>query len=365
MLIPSKAQAPAKLVLTGEYAVLEPGELAVVAAVDRYTTAEIAPAERMLLTAPALDLEKAPARYESGRWTLDDAHPNADFVSEALSVTLRYLEEGGTAIAPFHLSISPALAEAGVKIGLGGSAATTVAVVGAVLQAFGETLDPMVVYRLSAIAHLRAQGSGSGIDVAASAFGGVLAFASHHPAWLMARLAEDASLRAVVQGPWPYLRIEPLSWPAGWEFLAGWTGTSASTPEFLSKVKRLKEQGSPDYPEFLSMMRDSSRSLIEGLESGDAARCRQALQRGREAMLALGAALGVSLETEALARLAEGAAACDTTGKPSGAGGGDCGIALAFDSQQADCLRERWLQQGIRPLSLAIAPRGLQPSLNG
>ncbi|MNX03697.1 mevalonate kinase [compost metagenome] len=359
MLKPVTVSAPAKLVLTGEYAVLEPDELAVVAAVDRFTEARVEKADQMLLTAPALDLTQAPAGYAAGRWGLAPPHPKASFVTEALSVTLSYLEEGGTAIAPFHLAISPALAEAGVKIGLGGSAATTVAVVGAVLQAFGDPADPGIVYRLAAIAHLRAQGSGSGIDVAASAFGGVLAFSSHHPAWLAQRVAQTPSIRAVVGAPWPHLRIEPLPWPAGWLLLAGWTGTSASTPEFLSMVERLKAGGSPGYPAFLEAMRDSSRTLIAGLKAADAEACRSALLRGREAMHTLGHALGIPLETPDLARLAEGAIACGTAGKPSGAGGGDCGIAFAFDSDQATCVKEGWEGVAIRPLRLSIAFRGL------
>lgn len=365
MLIPATVSAPAKLVLTGEYAVLEPDEPAVVAAVDRFTEARVTPTDRMLLTAPALDLSQAPAGYSAGRWALDAPHANATFVTEALSTTLRYLEEGGTDVESFHLAISPALAEGGVKIGLGGSAATTVAVVGAVLKAFGNPADPMVVYRLAAIAHLHAQGSGSGIDVAASAFGGVLAFSSHHPAWLAARVSETPSVREVVEGPWPYLHIEPLSWPEGWQLLAGWTGKSASTPAYLKLVERLKAGGSPEYPTFLSQMRASSRMLVAGLKAQDAEACRSALSQGRAAMHTLGDALGVSLETPDLARLADGAHACQTAGKPSGAGGGDCGIAIAFDSTQADCVTTGWNRVGIRPLSLGIAPRGLSTPTAG
>lgn len=359
MLIAATVSAPAKLVLTGEYAVLEPDERAVVAAVDRFTDARVTPADRMRLTAPALDLSEADARYEAGRWALVTPHAKASFVTEALSTTLAYMEEGGTEIEAFHLEISPALAEGGVKIGLGGSAATTVAVVGAVLKAFGEAADPMVVYRLGAIAHLRAQGSGSGIDVAASAFGGVLAFSSHHPAWLEQRVSEVASVRELVEGPWPHLSIERLNWPQGWLLLAGWTGTSASTPEFLSKVERLKASGDAGYPTFLAQMRQSSQALVMGLQAHDADACREAIVTGRAAMHTLGDALGVSLETPDLTRLAEAARACGTAGKPSGAGGGDCGIAIAFDPAQADCVTTGWNRVGIRPLSLAIAGRGL------
>lgn len=365
MLRPVAVSAPAKLVLTGEYAVLEPDHLAVVAAVDRFTEAQVRPAKAMVLTAPALELADAAASYADGRWSLDAPHPQAGFVTEALSVTLRYLEEGGVTVEPFHLTLSPALAEGGIKIGLGGSAAATVAAVGAVLAAFGDAAEPGVVYRLGAIAHLRAQGSGSGIDVAASAFGGVLAFASHHPEWLKGRLTEEKSIRALVESPWPHLHIERLPWPPGWELMVGWTGKSASTPAYLKLAATLKASGDPRYGEFLEAMQASSRLLMRGLSAADPALSLDAIAMGREAMLALGRALEVSLETPMLTRLAEAAATCRSAGKPSGAGGGDCGIALAVDAAQAACLREAWQGVDVRPLDLGIASRGLQGALIG
>lgn len=354
--------APAKLVLTGEHAVLEPDRLAVVAAVARETEARIAPSPAMRLTAPALDLADAPARYADGRWSLDTPHAQAGFVSEALSVSLRYLEEGGAEIAPFHLELSPALTENGLKVGLGGSAATSVAIVAAVLAAFGTEPEAGLVYRLAAIAHLNAQGSGSGIDVAASAFGGVLAFSSHHPAWLRKRLAEAPSLREVVAGPWPHLRIKPLPWPVGWKLMVGWTGKSASTPEILRRIAALKATGDPRYEAYLAAMRESSRHLIDALRQADKALALQALQEGRDAMQRLGEALDEPLETPMLARLADEAVRAGTAGKPSGAGGGDCGIALTFDDAQASRLRDAWAQTGVRPLDLAIASHGVRLS---
>jgi phosphomevalonate kinase len=363
LLRPVRVNAPAKLVLTGEYAVLEPDALAVVAAVDRYTEAQVQSSGTMRLTAPALDLSDVPAAYANGKWALVQPHAQASFVSEALSVTLRYLEEGGVTLSPFQLTLSPALAEGGIKIGLGGSAAATVAAVAAVLEAFGVPAEPGVVYRLGAIAHLVAQGSGSGIDVAASAFGGVLAFSSHHPEWLKARLAEESSIRALVEGPWPHLRIVRLPWPSSWQLMVGWTGKSASTPAYLKLVAALKASGDPRYAEFLAMMQASSHQLVRALETTDVVQGAQAVIKGREAMLLLGRALGVSLETPMLTCLAEAASTCDLPGKPSGAGGGDCGIALAFDPMQAQSLRKAWEAAGVRPLEMAIAPHGVQPLL--
>lgn len=365
MLRPVAATAPAKLVVLGEYAVLEAGEPAIVAAVDRYTEARIVPDAVMRLTAPAIGQDGAEARYADGRWRLIDEAPEAKFVSEALSVTLGYMEESGTAITPFHLMLSPALAEDGVKIGLGGSAATTVAVVAAVLAAYGAEASPARIYRLAAVAHLAAQGSGSGIDVAASTYGGVLHYKSHHPDWLAARLDEvrldeASSRRALIDGPWPHLQVTPLAWPASWQFMVGWTGKSASTPAYLQLLARLKKTGDKRYAAFVQAMGEASRKFASAMRAEDAAGAVEALAHGRLAMQALGTTLGVPLETPMLERLATAATACGTAGKPSGAGGGDCGIAVAFDDAQAACLRAGWQEVGVRPLALAIAPTGVR-----
>ena len=45
--------------------------------------------------------------------------------------------------------------------------------------------------------------------------------------------------------------------------------------------------------------------------------------------------------------------------KPSGAGAGDCGIALAASAAQAARVRSAWQEAGIVPLAIAIAPDGV------
>ncbi|SUK30611.1 Phosphomevalonate kinase [Staphylococcus aureus] len=43
---------------------------------------------------------------------------------------------------------------------------------------------------------------------------------------------------------WPGLHIEPLQAPENMEVLIGWTGSPASSPHFVSEVKRLKSDPS-------------------------------------------------------------------------------------------------------------------------
>jgi phosphomevalonate kinase len=65
-------------------------------------------------------------------------------------------------------------------------------------------------------------------------------------------------------------------------------------------------------------------------------------------------AVGLGIFTPELTALCEIAEAVGGAAKPSGAGGGDCGIAL-LDAQASDAiahLRQRWATAGVRHLPI-------------
>ena len=144
------ASAPGKLIIAGEYAVLQGGP-AVVVAVNRRVVATIG--ERTMAS-PFLAAVTAALAEEFG----DDDE-----------ITQRSLA--------IHID-SSALYLDGAKLGLGSSAAVTVA---AVALAIGNTTNNLPrIYRIAAHAHAEAQGArgarGSGADIAAAVFGGALQF---------------------------------------------------------------------------------------------------------------------------------------------------------------------------------------------
>nr|WP_261785767.1 MULTISPECIES: hypothetical protein [Corynebacterium] len=67
---------------------------------------------------------------------------------------------------------------------------------------------------------------------------------------------------------------------------------------------------------------------------------------------------GVAIETPALRTLITTALEEGWWAKSSGAGGGDCGIALAAPGVNPRALHERWTAAGIRPLNLHVSPMG-------
>ncbi len=137
-----RVRAPGKVVLLGEYAVLD-GAPAIVAAVNSGVMSTFTPGPALLIEAP------------------DDR-----FVGPALSRA----PTGTYTFQAWNPVITPG------KAGLGSSAAATTAAVLIAQLARGASAEADYVFARAATVHHRVQGSGSGIDVAASTYGGVLHF---------------------------------------------------------------------------------------------------------------------------------------------------------------------------------------------
>lgn len=362
MIVPILASAPGKLVLAGEYAVLEPGEPAVVLAVDNRLHARVLPASDFTFSSESLGMSHRPVTYEHGTWSVESGPaPRLHFSRAAVNTTLSYLREQATSIEPFALSLEGSLeSPEGLKYGFGSSAAVTVAIVGALLAAFGLSPDADLVFKLATIAHHGAQGSGSGLDVAASTFGSAIRYVGFDPTWLKEQLSRPHDLAELVDADWPWLGIEPLKWPEELHLGVGWTGKPASTAYLIKAVQETSSQRTSDYARFLIESRQATGALVAALRDGESAAAVEALRRSRQAVLLLQAASGVDIETDLLKALADGAEACGGAGKSSGAGGGDCGVALFADADGLACAHAKWRSAGVEPLEVGLAPMGLQ-----
>ena len=69
---------------------------------------------------------------------------------------------------------------------------------------------------------------------------------------------------------------------------------------------------------------------------------------------------GVAIETAELAALHHWAEVCGGGGKPSGAGGGDCGVAIVFGDEKLEGLEAAWRRVGLEPLRLSVSDAGVR-----
>ncbi len=357
------AVAPGKLVIAGEYAVLEPGCGAVVTAVERTVTVRAVEdgAARIRTDGGALGIAW---REAGGRVALAGESARLRFVASALEAALCSLRMDGLCLPPFSLEIKSDLADgAGRKLGMGSSAAVSVAVVAAV-HALADT-DPARrdLFRLAALAHFAAQGNGSGADVAASVHGGWLRYDAAGLRWAQSLVAGGEQIERVTRLRWPGpdpLSMEP---PSGIELGVAWTGAAFSTADALNSADRYRAACPDGYADFLRRSRAGVSELVDAFRRRDAAHTISVLRGARRTLVEFGRTSGIDVEPPLLKRLADGAEAVGGAGKPSGAGGGDCAIALVPSSPRVrDALFEQWRALGATPLDLLGGAKGVTVS---
>ena len=306
---PIGASSPGKALLCGEYAVLE-GAPAVVAAVDRRV---------------------------SVAWS-DDPRP----MPLEVETTLR-LAEAELGPLPRALSLdAKGLQQNGVKLGLGSSAAAAVATAGASFSTHGRDLaDSEVLQRVFSLAlegHASIAPQGSGVDVAASAFGGFLRFARTKDAIETRRLERPSSLTICLV----------------------WTGHAARTSELVGKVQRLRRDDPDTYREHMGRLSELSGRFASAFEAGKAAEVIVEAGSYGTAMGALGTASGAAILDTRLERAAELAARFSGSAKPCGAGGGDVAIAFFLDPDAAKGFELACKDEGLHPIDVSWGATGVQ-----
>ena len=353
------SKAPGKLFIAGEYAVVEPGHGAIVAAVSRYLTVTIDKATNVgtLISTQNPDVVVEWTR-EGELLQVKSDHPYK-LVEEAILVAEQYVRESGkTTDAFYSLSITSELDDAkrGIKYGLGSSGAVVVATIQAVLDFYETPRTPLLVYKLSVLTNLRLLQRGSFGDIAASSFGGMVYYTSPDRSDLLEQLQSD-SLKAICDAVWKDLTIERIPEIPNFTLLVGWTGQVAITDSLIqaTEKKRKVETDSAFYKEFLA----KSHAIVQGLQSAWNAQDIPALQEGIRSNRALlnkfAQVMQLEIETHALQTLCDIAEQNRACAKTSGAGGGDCGICFTQNETQRQQIETQWAKAQIQVLPLSIA----------
>ena len=318
------ATAPGKVVLSGEYAVLD-GAPAICMAINRRARATISHHGDSTSHVESMGYARERGEFESTdngiRWHMgQESFTVIDTVWRAAKV--------GKGIGrDIHLNTTSFIDSTTYqKIGVGSSAAITVALTAAIKGC----ADVATIGMLAHQAHKELQGGvGSGVDVASSLYGGLIEYR-----------VEGATVKA-------------LPWPTGLSYRLIWTGTPASTQDKLmqlnagvSKPSRVRLVG-------------ASEVMAGHWQSGDPVRvldgyrdyCEQLREFSSDHKLGIFDVGHNELWREAKGR--------NLTYKPCGAGGGDIGIVLGLDDAELDAFG-RALTTNFKMLDCELSPTGVR-----
>ncbi|MDT2668100.1 phosphomevalonate kinase [Enterococcus dongliensis] len=348
-----EVSAPGKLYIAGEYAVVEPGHPAIIVAIDQFISVSIEPAKKIgsIQSAQYSDL---PIRWtrRKNELVLDIRDNPFHYILAAIHFTEKFAQEKGKKLAFFDLKVTSELDNSnGRKYGLGSSGAVTVATVKALNVFYDLQLSQLELFKLATLAHLNVQGNGSCGDIAASCYGGWLAFSTFDHDWVLKRL-EAEKLTTLIESTWPNLQIEPLQVPEDLRLLIGWTGSPASTSDLVDQVHQSRYDNS--YENFLTDSKNCVDQMILGFKQNNVPLIQKMIRRNRQLLNQLTSLSNVSIETEELKRLNDLAEKYGGAAKSSGAGGGDCGIVIIDKRAGILPLMSSWEKASITPLPLHV-----------
>ena len=320
-----ESSAPGKVVLSGEYAVLN-GAPAICMAVNRRATVSLhsISEEYHRVTAPGHVEEPRRFLVRDGVFGWLDSSDEFELLEQVWRAS-NVDRKGGLEL---RLDTSEFLDPiSGSKTGIGSSAALSVALAYALHELDPGKEDPLQVAHQG---HLRFQGGlGSGVDIATSAAGELVKY----------RMRDRS--------------VTNLALPQGLECRLFWSGSPASTGK---KLERLSTHGPQPSQEALAY---SARRMADAWQNGSA---KSVLGEYREYIRVLQEFSddhGLNVFGAGHRELAGVAQDAGLVYKPCGAGGGDIGILLADDPERADAFVAESLPENFEVLDLDIDTQGV------
>ena len=316
-----------KLYWAGEYAILEPGQLALIKAIPIYMTAEIESSEVY--------------RLYSDMFTYSvDMRPDSSYalIQETVALVEEYLASQGVDLRPFSIDIRGKMEREGKKFGLGSSGSVVVLVIKAMLAFYERPVERDLLFKLASAVLLKRGDNGSMGDIACIVSEDMVLYQSFERK-KVAEWLEKEDLPTVLARDWGF-SIRSVEPALKFDFLVGWTKEVAVSSHM---VKQIKDNMNAS---FLQSSEETVANLVKALEVGQEDKIIELLNQA--SLLLEG--LSSDIYTPSLRQLKDASQDLKAVAKSSGAGGGDCGIALSFDQDSTTLLKKRWANLGIELL---------------
>lgn len=316
---------PGKLYLAGEYAVVKTGNYALIVPINRYLTAQISPLPNFKHSRIISDQKELDIDF-SNLVSSQTFSPYWLPVGCSLIALKTYLDQQEITPQNFQLVLSSQLIDPRYgKIGLGSSGAVVIATIKAVLALHQVHLTAFQIFNLA----LKSQVA----DFNQSSFGD-LAVASFQKPILYQKPA-DLIQPAV---------IRTFSWPQKLALAIGFTGQPFKTAHGINEFQKI----SPQRKAFLQ--KQSNQLTLELYQAFISQQNIIAIfQEIADLYWQFDQENHMGIFTPKLQKLVKIAHNFNLPAKQSGAGGGDCGIAIC-PSNLKSALLTQWQQVGIIPI---------------
>jgi phosphomevalonate kinase len=331
------ASAPGKLVIAGDYAVLE-GAPALVMAINRRASVVLEDwrEEGFLIDAPDLGvMARGRLCGQKVQWRDDAAAERLDLVTCVLAyfAARKTLPQRFAARLDTHAFFSSYGRKD--KLGLGSSAALAVALAGAI-GAMGGHKPPDLAAMMAMHRELQ-NGHGSGLDIASALLGGVLIYRLH-------------------KGK---PRTQSGSWPRALALCCVWSGRPASTGSALAQLAQWRREHSARYDTLMNELTTDASAVATALAADDAEAMLEALGAYARGLDHLGRSSSIDIVCDEHRAIAGMAADCGVVYKTCGAGGGDVGIACATDTERLTHFARKVDAAGFYVLDVGVDTQGL------
>ena len=316
-----------KLYWAGEYAILEPGQLALIKAIPIYMTAEIKASNDYRLYSDMFSYSV-------------DLRPDSSYtlIQETVALVEEYLTAQGVELHPFSLEIRGKMEREGKKFGLGSSGSVVVLVIKAMLAFYEKLADRELLFKLASAVLLKRGDNGSMGDIACIVSEDLVLYQSFDRE-KVAQWLEKEELQAVLDRDWGF-SIRSVEPALEFDFLVGWTKEVAVSSHMVKQIKDNMNSG------FLQASKETVANLVKALDVGQEETIIDLLEQASQLLEGLSS----DIYTPSLRQLKNASQDLKAVAKSSGAGGGDCGIALSFDQDSTTLLKKRWADLGIELL---------------
>ena len=316
-----------KLYWAGEYAILEPGQLALIKAIPIYMTAEIKASNVYRLYSDMFSYSV-------------DLRPDSSYalIQETVALVEEYLTAQGVELHPFSLEIRGKMEREGKKFGLGSSGSVVVLVIKTMLAFYERLADRELLFKLASAVLLKRGDNGSMGDIACIVSEDLVLYKSFDRE-KVAQWLEKEDLKTVLARDWGF-SIRSVEAALKFDFLVGWTKEVAVSSHMVKQIKNNMNAS------FLQASKEIVANLVKALQVGQEETVIDLLEQASQLLEGLSS----DIYTPSLRQLKDSSRDIKAVAKSSGAGGGDCGIALSFDQNSTTLLKKRWADLGIELL---------------